>query len=145
MGRFASRACKWTFAAAALLALTGCGNTGDITGKVTLDGAPLAGGVVTVYDSQQQNKSGSIMADGSFTVPGVPIGPATLTVETTPPQPPAINRKGPEKELWGKYTKIPLKYKDKNTSGFNKEIKRGKQEIDLALVGEPGDAGAPGK
>jgi hypothetical protein len=137
MGRFAARACKWVFAAAALLAVTGCGGTGDVTGKVTLDGAPLRGGIVTVYDSQQLNHSGLITSDGTYTVAGVPLGKADIAVETSPPAHFGANPRNPPRELWGPYTKIPLRYKDPTKSGFTLEIKRGKQEKDLPLQDEP--------
>jgi hypothetical protein len=145
MERFASWACKWALAAGALLAVTGCGGTGDVTGKVSLNGTPLAGGIVTVYDSQQQNKSGLIMSDGTYTVAGVPLGQATITIVTSPPTLSPINPRNPPRAMWGPYTKIPKKYNDKNASGFGLDVKKGKQELDLAMTGDPDEGGAQGQ
>jgi hypothetical protein len=123
-------------AAGAVLLFSGCGGTGYITGTVSLDGTPLPGGLVTVYDSEQQNFSGMIQRDGTYTVANIPLGPAQVVVQTVPALPSVINPKNPPREPFGPYVPIPERYKDKNKSGFSFEIKKGRQDVDLALVGD---------
>jgi hypothetical protein len=128
---------RTTVAAGILFLVTGCGGTGDVSGKVTLDGTPLPGGLVTIYDSQGKNPSSMIAADGSYYLAGVPVGKADLVIETVPAYGNPLNPLDPPHEWWGKYVKIPLKYKERGKSGFNIDLKRGVQTMDLPLHDEP--------
>jgi len=62
----------------------GCGSkTATISGKVTYQGKPLPGGFVN-FISEGPNattKPSPIQKDGSYSVSGVPIGPAKITVQ----------------------------------------------------------------
>lgn len=135
MGRFHRG--RATLAVAILFLVTGCGGTGDVTGKVTLDGQPLPGGLVTIYDSQEKNLSSMISADGSYTVAGVPLGKGDIIIQTVEPYGNPINPLDPPREWFGKYVKIPLRYKDRGKSGFTIDVKRGIQQLDLPLQSEP--------
>jgi hypothetical protein len=128
---------RTTVAAGILFLITGCGGTGDVTGKVTLDGTALPGGLVTIYDSQEKNLSAMIMADGSYTVAGVPLGKADIVIQTVPAYGNAINPLDPPHEWFGKYVKIPLHYKERGKSGFSIDVRRGVQQMDLPLRDEP--------
>lgn len=84
-----------------LIGLSGCGSPGKgklypVQGKVTLDGAPLAGGQIAFHpDGEKGNKSrsvptGAIGSDGTYKLstdgkPGAPPGPYKVTVNTNFP------------------------------------------------------------
>jgi hypothetical protein len=130
---FSTRVSRWLFTAGALLSLAGCGGTGQISGKVTLDGQPLPGGLVTVYDAEGVNNSGMIGKDGSYSVANIPLGKVEICIATAPPSP-GINPNNPPRAQWGEYKKIPDKYKEKGKSGFSLDVKKGAQTLDLPLV-----------
>ena len=57
------RVFQLVFAAGVVLPFTGCNHQGTVSGKVTLDGVPLPGGVVSVYDVEDQTRTGGINRD----------------------------------------------------------------------------------
>jgi hypothetical protein len=134
---FRSRGARWSFAAAALLFLAGCGGPGTVTGKVTFNGQPLPGGLVTVHDSEGQPRNGPISKDGTYSVSNITPGPAQVTVLTVPDLKSIRDPEGKGKDPLGKFVEIPQKFSDKTKSGFSLEVKSGKQEFNLDLKGEP--------
>lgn len=61
----------------------GCGaDTTTLSGTVTLNGRPVSGGSVILYCSDKQIVRGLIDADGRYTIPNVPFGTATITVQS---------------------------------------------------------------
>ena len=74
-----------------------------------------------------------ISENGTYTLNGAPLGPATITVETIPPR--KMTPAGKEFEVFGKYVPIPAKYADKAMSGITLEVKQGSQTFDIALQG----------
>ncbi len=130
-------------AAGALLALAGCGvSKGELEGKVTFNGQPLPGGLVVIHpskgwtdDDNAVANSTKIEPDGSYFLSNIPLGPAKLTVITVKAFPLGINPANKPREYLGKYVKIPENYKDENKSGLAVDIKRGKQEYNIALTG----------
>jgi hypothetical protein len=70
----------------AILFMTGCGGTTDLSGKVTFQGKPVVYGSVVVIGSDGIPKSGAIQPDGTYRVSGVKLGSAKLAVSS--PQPP---------------------------------------------------------
>jgi hypothetical protein len=138
MKGFRTRSARWVVTAGTLLFLAGCGGTGTVAGKVTLDGQPLPGGLVTVNDSEGQSRSGGIHRDGAFSISNIAPGPAQVTVLTTPDLRSIRDPDGARgKEPFGPYVKIPEKYKFTDKSGFYLDVKSGRQEFDLPLQGEP--------
>ena len=79
----------------------------------------------------------TIQRDGTYVLPAVPLGQAQVSVETSPPIKIGINPSDPPREMFGPYVKIPLHYADRAKSGFALEVKKGKQELNLELKGEP--------
>jgi len=135
------RARRLIFAAGVFLSFTGCGGRqGTISGKVTLDGKALPGGLVSIFDSEEQTRFSGIGRDGAFSVSNVAPGKAQVSVLTL------SERRGfrePDdgsraKESLGPYVPIPMKYLDKETSGLNLEVRTGKQDFEIQLKGEPG-------
>jgi hypothetical protein len=124
------------------LTVLGCGKSvGTLSGKITKGGSPLPGGLVNYVSADGKTRlSGEIKPeDGSYTIPGVPLGDGKIGVDNTNlqaiSQPGAIdplkNMKGPvpegmqSKSSLGKYVPIDSKFKDPNTSGFTVTVKRG--------------------
>jgi hypothetical protein len=128
-------------AVASFLLLAGCNGKGTVSGKVTLNGQPLPGGIVFVTTEAPEAEafvaapSGRILADGSYTVLNVPRGKARVSVVTAPAFGSAMHPTA-VKEPWGPYVPIPEKYKDATKSPFTLEVKRGAQTFDIAMTGE---------
>jgi hypothetical protein len=57
------------------LAVCGCGEAGDdlprqaVSGKVKIDGAPLAKGAISFRSADGATEAGGLVADGAFTIP----------------------------------------------------------------------------
>jgi hypothetical protein len=59
--------------------------TGTLTGKVTFNGKPLPGGLITLTttaDGEVRTYPGRIQKDGTYKVPNVPAGLAQVSVAT---------------------------------------------------------------
>jgi hypothetical protein len=145
--RFVSTRVRLPAPAAALalaLLAAGCGpSAGTISGKVTYNGETLGSGTVQFNGPNATAMSG-IAADGTYTIPKMPVGTVQIAVETTPPPPGTPQDAGGKitggsmsvqgaPPPPGKYVPIPDKYKDPRTSGLSYEVKSGKQQHDLAL------------
>ena len=65
------------------LAAAGCGGgTATVAGTVTFRGQPVPGGSVVLYCADKQIVRGLIGPDGAYSIPNVPLGAATVTVQT---------------------------------------------------------------
>ncbi len=121
---------RFSFSAAWLAVLTGCGGSGEkltpVTGKVTVSGAPLATGSVTFHpDSAKGNTSqhipvGALDAQGAYKLmtaeqEGASTGWYKVTVTAQAPIDPK-NPYAPPKHL------INPKFSDPNTSGLAVEV-----------------------
>jgi hypothetical protein len=134
-----TRASVWVFAAGVVFSLTGCNSQGVVNGKVTIDGAPLPGGLVAIHDAEGQIRTTKVNPDGTYSVSNVAPGKAVATVQTmevfydmfTDPA------KAPKNSPFGQYRPIPQKYAARETSGLSLEVKTGKQEYDIPLKDEP--------
>jgi hypothetical protein len=131
---FRSRAVRLTVAAVAISLLAGCGGPGTVTGKATLDGQPMPGGLVTFHDPGDHTSSGVIQSDGTYTVYNINPGSCTVTVLTA-------NMTGGISDLkpgepYGKYVPIPPLYSQVDKAPFKLEVKTGKQEFNLDLKSE---------
>jgi hypothetical protein len=148
------------FAVAGLLAATGCGRTGTVSGKVRFQETALKGGrIVFVNDETKKTAWGTIGEDGSYTVEHVPVGPAKIVVETsqlataggvhqyTPPEDAPANFKGPQFKDKDSYVPIPEMYEKVETTDLVFEVKAGVQQYDIPLVGfaHSKDGSAPTK
>jgi hypothetical protein len=145
MSWFSSRLRLLTVSAVTLLFLVGCGGTGSVSGKVTLNGKPLPGGIVFAHHGKKGQvapASGLINPDGSYFVANILTGQTTLTVLTAAGMGNALHP-----DTWhppfGEYVPIPPKYMSLETSGFELNVKVGKQEMNLELTGETGEETKP--
>lgn len=130
------------------LVLAGCGNSTDVSGKVTYQGKPVVYGTVVILGSDGIPKSGAIQPDGSFRVSGVKLGSAKVAVSSpqppgsTPPKkarergddddkpPPEVTPASPE--VIKNWFPIPNKYGEPTKSELTVEVKSGTPlDIDL--------------
>jgi hypothetical protein len=124
-------------AAAALLALAGCGR-GNVSGTVTYQGKRLVWGTVQFEGSDGALKQGNVNSDGTYSVRGVATGPAKVAVSSLNPnssdfQPRvAAGQSAPRPEVKGWFP-IPPKYDAPYKSGLTYTIKSGANTIDIEL------------
>jgi len=130
-------------------------NTGVITGKVIYQGQPLPGGAIHFFVGDGPPFAFAIRADGTF-VAEVPVGPATVAVETE-----SAKYKGSREEMmkkWRKiagpeyvhmkqeklpfgspsspsivYKEIPARFSDPNQSGLTHDVIPGAQKRNFEL------------
>jgi hypothetical protein len=126
-----------------LVNLVGCGGPFDskVSGKVTLNGASLARGVVTyVPVSGGPAAYAPIDDDGTYVIhtgreAGLPSGDYQVTVAANEPSAERQTSKGgpppPGKLI------TPTWYRAKETSGLKFTVQPGKNEINLELTTEP--------
>jgi hypothetical protein len=128
--------------ALAALPLAGCGGTGSVSGKVTYNGAPLPYGSV-----QFLTPGGAFVADigpdGSYSLSGVPAGPARVSVTCQDPRYAehmrqlAAHGRDPRSPAprgrFDDFNKIPSRFNDPTTSGLAFEVQSGSQAWDINL------------
>ncbi len=129
------------------LFVSGCGSgVSEVTGKVTFSGKPVSSGSVILYCSDGQIVCGVTGADGSYTIPNVPRGPATATIQahTRVPAglrlkqnlPPSINGPTPptgEVTADQPVLNIPARYALPEESGLSVVVDRGQVNYDIDL------------
>jgi hypothetical protein len=121
------------------LAAVGCGR-GDVAGKVTYQGKPLVFGTVQFEASDKTIKQANIEQDGSYSIPGVPIGEAKVAVSSDNPQGGAFQplaREGmppppPPPKVDGWFA-IPPEYQDLSKPKLTYTVKRGQNTYDIDL------------
>jgi hypothetical protein len=122
-------------AAGVVLFCAGCGGPGTVSGKVTLDGTPLPGGLVSFHDSEGQTRSGGISLEGNYTVSNIAPGKTQVSVLTLGERRGIREPENGQRALnsLGPYVPIPAKYMDKERSGIGLEVKTGRQELPIQL------------
>jgi hypothetical protein len=128
----------------AALAVAGCSKTGTISGKVTLNGEPLPGGMVFASSGNpdrdfERAPAARIEPDGSYFMIDVPRGKVRLCVMTVAKMG-SVRSPDAVKEPWGAFVPIPARYGDAAKSGFSLELNSRRQEYSLALVGDAPDS-----
>src|SRR4051812_20209294 len=123
------------------LALAGCGApTGDISGKVTLNGKPLPGGFVAFLSSGDNPAavSGVIQPDGTYSVSRVPVGAVAITIQGVRgpaqgagPMLPGAKSAPPPEVGKGDPVFVPYKYGNAETSGLTYTVEKGTQTHDI--------------
>ncbi len=121
-----------------LLALVvGCAGKGDLSGKVTYKGKALVFGTVQIEAFDKTFKQANIDSDGSYHIPGVPVGEAHLAVSSTNPQstdfvPLHAGPRLQAKNITGWFP-IPGEYADIIKSPLIYTVQRGLNQHDLEL------------
>jgi len=132
-------------AAAALLLAVGCGrHAGKVSGRVTLDGQPLANGVVSYTPTKAGSSAyGTIGPDGRYRLQtgaetGIDPGEYKVTIASnaTPEQAAAMGFKIGREGIMPLLT--PPRYGDVATTPLSAAVKSGSQEIDFAIEPEKG-------
>ena len=111
----------------------GCSDSGGrerVTGRVTLDGKPLAEGTVSTKLEKGRGSSGQIQPDGTFTLghpadgPGAALGTHSVSVVAIEGGTERLDDE--EVEISGQIRSlVPLKYNSPRTSGLTIEVTAG--------------------
>ena len=135
----------------ALLAL-GCGGNATLNtveGRITYKGADVTGGSILFYPASGGPIPGAIKADGTYIASDIPLGEATVTIETAsvqntgkaiisggkaPSGNDAGQYPGANMQGAGKVIQIPAKYADRNKSGLKVTVAKGKVEKNFELT-----------
>jgi hypothetical protein len=135
------QACARSALLVALGWAAGCGPgvppTGEVHGKVTVNGNPVTAGFVKFFpEAGGEPVSTGLAADGTYRATGIPVGRAKVAIETLPfknltPPPPGIAKQigGPRT----KYVPIPAKYEKPDTSELTVEVEKGAKEWNVEL------------
>jgi hypothetical protein len=119
------------------IALSGCGGSsgGTVSGTITYNGTPLNAGTITFFGKDDKSASGSIDADGKYTVANVPVGPVKIAIRTPPPIPDTKAKDVPHVEGASavKPIQIPPMYADQKSSDLTFTVNPGSQEFPIAL------------
>jgi len=120
------------------LAAGGCGGgTGTVSGKVTYQGKALPGGYVNFMseDGKSNIKTSQIKEDGSYSVSGLSIGPAKISVQGLSARRLADlpGQGGKDAKVQQKEVYVPPQYGNTETSGLKYEVKPGSQPYDIEL------------
>jgi hypothetical protein len=117
---------------------SGCGQkTGTVSGKVTYQGKALPGGNVNFLSESSGAvfKTSKIESDGSYSVSGIPVGPAKITVQgvstrrmaTLPGQGGEASNSDPKEVI------VPPQYGNAEQSGLKYDVKPGSQTHPIDL------------
>lgn len=125
--------------------IVGCGSkTAHVTGKVTLSGTPVAAGSVILFCQDSQILHGVIHPDGTYTIPNVPKGVASVAIRTHTRVPAGfqlqqkipVTEAGPVRPDQAHTTKtvsIPRRYSQPEESGLQISVSRSAMEYDIEL------------
>jgi hypothetical protein len=133
----------------ALLGSAGCGRgSGAVTGVVTFQNKTVASGTVIIVGSDLLPYYGNIEADGTYTVPRVPIGFAKIAVfspgpdsasqfrSDLPAAKPGVEKRALSSVFRGDpktWFPLPEKYREFDTSGLTLTVGSGVNPRDIEL------------
>lgn len=135
-----------TRAAAGLLAVSlacaaGCNSDpgkGTISGKITVNGKPLPGGMITFLpEGGKRDPFSAAIVNGEYSVPDVTAGPAKAYITSHQGEEPPPIGKGditpvPRPGRKGK-AEVPAKYGNPDTSGLALTVQKGDNTFDADL------------
>jgi hypothetical protein len=132
-GRF--KAVLWLLPLLACAA--GCGSP-KVAGKVTYNGEPLHGGIVSITAANGWVGTSQINEDGTYSIANVPPGSAKIAVDTyssdaAPKLARKVKRPPPKSEPKYVPVKIPAKYAKPETSNLTCEVTGGRQTHNIEL------------
>jgi hypothetical protein len=123
--------------------LAGCAGepTGTVRGTVFYKDKPLPGGFVTFFSERGKAVTGRVEPDGTYEVPGVPVGPAKITVKDLAggfgggaPGLPAPQGAPAQHASAQSAVKIPIRFRSPDGSGLTYTVAVGKQRHDISLT-----------
>jgi hypothetical protein len=119
----------------ALLA-TGCGEpAGTVSGTLTIEGKPLNCGYIIFQASEGSVESTEIQPDGTYSIEGLPLGSAKISINVPAPPlpgPDGVSADTPE-AFEADPVSIPERYGAVETSGLTYEVTKGAQTHDINL------------
>lgn len=124
-----------------LASLAGCGNDpgrGSVKGKITVNGKPLAKGLITFLTSSgNKDPYSSAITNGEYAIPDMPAGPAKVYI--IPPltsEPPPVDKGDlvPAARPGQKKLVVPDKYQNPETSGLSLVVQKGENKFDADLT-----------
>lgn len=113
-----------------------------LSGSVSLNGKPVALGVVTALGADNTPRAARIQTDGRYSITDLPPGPVRLAVESVDPatetqiqpgEPGAVEQPAAEVTPW---FPLPGNYANLETSPLQTELRSGENTFDLKLRGE---------
>jgi hypothetical protein len=122
--------------AAAVVGLCGCAKgppMGEVSGRVTFEGKPVAEGRVTFMNSDVGAGGEGLVKDGAYSLSApLPTGEYKVSVE------PLIVRqrdggKGPEVGVEKPAPDIPLKYRTTGSTDLRATVKEGRQDLNFDM------------
>jgi hypothetical protein len=116
-----------------VLALAGCGGgKGDVAGHVHFNGKPLPLGMIAFHAQEGKREVfTALVRDGSYSLQGVPAGPAQVTVVSADAAKPSAD--GRKQQADSPADALPRRYAVPTRSGLSVEIRAGTQEYNLEL------------
>ncbi|MBN9119802.1 MAG: hypothetical protein J0I06_11695 [Planctomycetes bacterium] len=143
---------KLALPVAAVALVSGCGDSGELTGTVRYRDRPLSFGTVQVRGSDGVIRTGPIAADGTYTIAGLPSGATAVSVTCRDPReleqrrPKRTSGKGgPEGRIAQQpagaaggagrtdFSLIPVVYSDLDRSGLGTTLRSGVNRYDVDL------------
>jgi hypothetical protein len=120
------------------VAIAGCGNSANITGKVTFAGRPVTHGSVIVVGPNKTARSGAILPDGTYMVEGIPPGMVGIAVISRDPAKgrSVVKRRPAEAEGTAAsdgWVPLPAKYESPLSSGLGCTLGSGHTKHDIEL------------
>jgi hypothetical protein len=122
-----------------IAAAAGCGpGQGDLSGKVTFEGRPLAMGSIVVAGSDGIVKSGPIKDDGTYEVKDIAAGDIKITVSSIDPAskkivPRKLDAEPPPPKADPRWFEIPEAYGDFNRSELTFQLNSGRNFFNIDL------------
>jgi hypothetical protein len=135
----AGRFVAWSVVPLLALVSLGCGGSkkATVTGNINYRGRPLPAGTVTFFNASKEIVGNGSIANGSYSIANVPVGPVKIAVTT----PPAImaDRKHPAPQDMpgggssGPIVAIPPRYGSAEQSGLTYDVHAGAQDHPIEL------------
>lgn len=127
-----------------LAALTGCGGTATVSGKVSYQGRPVLSGSVIVLNADGTARSNVILPDGTYVVEGVKKGPVRFGVFSPDPararsilhgstEPGANEKHGATKAKSPDWFPLPKALGDPATSGLACDVSSSRFHYNLEM------------
>ena len=128
-----------------LAGICGCGNSADVSGKISYQGRPVTYGSVIILTSNNSAFSAAIKPDGTYLVEDIPPGNASIAVISRNPalgrsaiHPPKTTPTGkqeaaPRETAVTGWFPLPRNYEDPKSSGLTCNITKGQVIHDLEL------------
>jgi hypothetical protein len=101
----------------------GCGKTGTISGRVTVDGVDAYDCAVLICDGTGWSVLGPVGADGRYRAARVPVGQVSAIILAPPPSPGVTYP-----------YKVPTRYERHESSGLKFEVRRGSNVFDIPMT-----------